>query len=63
MALVLPAAQALGLNLAMTDIAGDDALEARYGTSIPVLSCSDGSELCWPFDNDKVIEFLHSHKE
>lgn len=62
MAVVLPATQALGLTLAMIDIAGDDTLEARYGTSIPVLSCTDGGELCWPFDNDEVIEFLQAHK-
>lgn len=62
MAVVLPATQALGLDLIVIDIAGDDTLEARYGTSIPVLFSSCAGELCWPFDTDKVNEFLHPHK-
>jgi hypothetical protein len=28
----------------------DEALEARYGTRVPVLRRSDGAELDWPFD-------------
>ena len=37
----------------------DDALEARYGTRVPVLHCSDtGAELDWPFDTDQVVAFL-----
>ena len=40
-------------------IDGDDALEARYGTRIPVLQRdSDGAELDWPFDAAGVAAFL-----
>ncbi|MEL1263609.1 glutaredoxin family protein [Pseudoxanthomonas putridarboris] len=38
----------------------DDAgLEARYGSRVPVLLCSDtGAELEWPFDAGRVGIFL-----
>lgn len=62
LALVQPLAQARGLNLTIIDISGDDILENQYGTSIPVLSRTDGEELCWPFDTNKVSEFLHFQK-
>ncbi|MCR6662810.1 MAG: glutaredoxin family protein [Luteimonas sp.] len=36
-------------------IDGDDALEARYGTRVPVLrNTFDGSELDWPFDAERM---------
>ena len=56
--IVTPLARILGLSLVLIDIAGDESLEGRYGTRIPVLSRSDGGELCWPFDAAKVHEFL-----
>jgi hypothetical protein len=62
LAIVLPVTQALGLILNLIDIAGDDALEARYGLSIPVLSSPREGELCWPFDTDKVSAFINRHK-
>lgn len=37
----------------------DEALEARYGTRVPVLHRSDsGDELDWPFDVGQVAAFL-----
>ncbi len=35
--IVYPVARELGCSLAEVDISGDPALEARYGTEIPVL--------------------------
>ncbi len=40
------------------DIADDDALLLRYGTRIPVLARSDGSEIGWPFGATELIAFL-----
>ena len=40
-------------------IDGDEALEARYGTRIPVLrDQARGLELDWPFDADQVKRWL-----
>lgn len=40
-------------------IDGDDTLEARYGTRVPVLRDSvDGAELDWPFDADGLRRWL-----
>jgi hypothetical protein len=37
----------------------DGALEERYGTRVPVLRREDtGSELDWPFDQDRLRAFL-----
>ncbi|MEJ1096175.1 MULTISPECIES: glutaredoxin family protein [unclassified Pseudoxanthomonas] len=37
----------------------DDVLEERYGTRVPVLRREDtGAELDWPFDLEKLREFL-----
>jgi hypothetical protein len=40
------------------DIERDPALEARYGTRIPVLGLPDGDELDWPFDADRLAARL-----
>ncbi|MBI2380006.1 MAG: glutaredoxin family protein [Gammaproteobacteria bacterium] len=41
------------------DIADDEALLERYGLRIPVLArLSDGAELDWPFDAERVNQFL-----
>ena len=40
-------------------IDGDPALEARYGTRVPVLRCND-FELSWPFTAADVVRFLAS---
>ena len=40
-------------------IDGDDALEARYGTRVPVLhDAGSGRELGWPFDAGRVRAWL-----
>ena len=40
-------------------IDGDDALEQRYGLRVPVLRDeARGVELEWPFDMEKLREFL-----
>lgn len=39
-------------------IDGDAALEARYGTRVPVLRKDDGAELDWPFDAAAVRKFI-----
>jgi hypothetical protein len=36
----------------------DEALEARYGTRVPVLRRSDGAELDWPFAAAAVRAFV-----
>ena len=45
----------------LCDIAQDESLLARYGTSIPVLMHPEtGRELRWPFDGKQVVSFLQS---
>lgn len=39
-------------------IDGNDALEARYGTRVPVLRDGAGRELDWPFDLDGLRGWL-----
>ena len=50
--------------LTKVDIATDDKLIEQYGTSIPVLVKIDKKgrqiELFWPFDKNKVSQFLGS---
>jgi hypothetical protein len=42
------------------DIAEDDSLLLRYGTSIPVLRRMDNErELVWPFDASAVRRFMY----
>lgn len=36
----------------------NDALEARYGTRVPVLCDASGRELGWPFDAPTLIAWL-----
>jgi len=49
-------------SLIKKDIALDDVLLERYGTSIPVLvkvtKNGVNNELFWPFDENKIITFL-----
>jgi len=43
-------------------IDGDEVLEQRYGIRVPVLRDEDrGVELEWPFDVEKLAEFLAPH--
>ncbi len=53
---VLVAARVADLEVVWID--GDVALEARYGTRVPVLRRDDGGELDWPFDAVKVRAFV-----
>ncbi|WP_407333078.1 glutaredoxin family protein [Enterovibrio sp. 27052020O] len=60
--------QAAGYTAALNviDIAFDDALFARYGVTIPVISyqTQDGSvieELSWPFDSFALTTWLVKH--
>ena len=54
---VLAAARMPEFDSAFID--GDDALEGRYGTRIPVLrDAARGVELDWPFDADGVRRWL-----
>lgn len=45
-------------DFASVFIDGDDALEARYGTRVPVLHDGAGAELDWPFGVDQVRGFV-----
>lgn len=40
------------------DIIDSPDLVARYGTTIPVVRKSDGTELNWPFDAAQLTKFL-----
>ena len=51
-------AQARVPALASVFIDDDAALEARYGTRVPVLADARGRELDWPFDARMVASFL-----
>ncbi|MBP1475527.1 glutaredoxin family protein [Frateuria sp. MAH-13] len=54
---VLAAARAPEFDSVWVD--DDEALEARYGTRVPVLrDARDGRELDWPFDAEAVHEFV-----
>ncbi len=46
-----------GATLDVIDIAGDSALLARYGASIPVLAATSG-EIAWPFNADDILRLL-----
>lgn len=49
----------LGIEAVYVDIAGNDELQDKYGTRIPVLKRADsGGELGWPFDAAAVANFL-----
>ena len=54
---VLAAARAPAFDSVWID--GDEALEARFGTRVPVLRDEDrDAELGWPFDAEAVRAFL-----
>ncbi|CAI8793729.1 glutaredoxin family protein [Methylocaldum szegediense] len=49
------------VSFEIVDIAGQHKLEDRYGIRIPVLhDATSGAELDWPFDEERLMEFLHS---
>ncbi|OUR73983.1 hypothetical protein A9Q92_05075 [Methylophaga sp. 42_8_T64] len=49
------------VSVAYVEIGDDDQLVALYGTTIPVLEFSNGSQLNWPFElndiNKKLLEY------
>ena len=51
-----------GLALEKVDISDNDELFERYGLLIPVLRRDDGSELRWPFDQQRLRQFLSGAK-
>lgn len=56
---VLPLLTLRGETLTEVEIADDDALLQRYGTTIPVLRrLADGAELGWPFDAEQLQVWL-----
>jgi len=54
-ALLLQAKQQCSLTITHTEIGDDDALVARYGTTIPVIEFADGSQINWPFELNDII--------
>jgi glutaredoxin len=53
----------LGERYAKVDIDSDLELMKRYGISVPVMALkSDGSELCWPFDQAALLAFAGAGK-
>jgi hypothetical protein len=61
--LLSKAIQAKGAEIPVeiVDIAEKLELEHRYGVRIPVVRDSaSGAELGWPFDEERLGEFLHS---
>ncbi len=45
------------VTLDVIDIANDETLLGRYGTSIPVLAVPSG-EIAWPFNADDILQLL-----
>lgn len=45
-----------GFDLEVIDVDDDEALEARYGTRVPVLTGEDGSEICHYRLDGKALE-------
>ena len=53
---LLPLAARGGWRVELVDVAGDDALEERYGVRIPVIrDVANGVEIGWPFDAEAVL--------
>ncbi len=51
-------AQARAGDFSSTYIDDDEALEARYGSRVPVLRDASGRELDWPFDAPRLRQWL-----
>ncbi len=57
--LIWPLLEKFNYRLQEIDIADSDELMQSYGTSIPVVKCSDdGEELNWPFDAVQLASLL-----
>lgn len=48
----------LGLDATVVDVEADDELMGRYGLRIPVLADASGRELDWPFDADRLAQWM-----
>lgn len=62
LAIILPLASASNITVQSIDIAGNDLLEERYGTRIPVIAYNM-KELGWPFNLDQATTFLDITKD
>ncbi len=58
-ALIAPWEQAQWVEVQVVDVADEPQLFDQYGVRIPVLVAADGAELPWPFDQDRLAEWLH----
>ncbi|WP_093532866.1 glutaredoxin family protein [Stenotrophomonas rhizophila] len=57
---VLAQARVPGLDSVFID--DDAALEARYGSRVPVLCDGQGRELDWPFDASTLSAWMSGHR-
>lgn len=59
--IALPLLALRGEELIEVEIADDEALLQRYGTTIPVIKrLADDAELGWPFDSEQLQDWLGS---
>ena len=49
---------AQSFNLEIKDIIERDDWMSRYALKIPVVLDNSGRELCWPFDENRLLDFL-----
>nr|WP_281423927.1 glutaredoxin family protein [Oceanobacter mangrovi] len=62
-AMLVTASGLINIEVWQQDIAEDEQLVAAYGLKIPVLKHdSDGEELNWPFDMQRLLDWLSSHQ-
>lgn len=58
-ALIVEHAHNLPIQVIEQDIAFDETLVSLYGNKIPVLKSEQSQqELCWPFDENKLLDWL-----
>jgi len=61
-ALLLSLKHAYSLDWQAIEIADDDELMTKYGTTIPVIKISNSNaELNWPFTKEAIINFIRQH--
>ena len=52
-------AHQFALNVVSVDVSNSEVMVARYGDKIPVLvDVSSKNELDWPFDEERIYQFL-----
>ena len=56
--LLYPLLEEKGWRLVEIDISSDAALQAQYGTRIPVVVTADGREKGWPFTAAQIARML-----